>query len=143
MAREYIPVALDRLVRIRARHRCEYCQSPADVSSAPFCLDHIFPISLGGASDEANLALSCSFCNLAKGDRTEAIDHETLARVAFFHPRRQVWNEHFRWSEDGLSIVALTLTGQVTLAALGLNRIELQNLRRVLVRCELHPPTGE
>jgi len=69
MAREYIPVAVERLVRQRAKERCEYCQSPSGVSSAPFSLDHIHPESLGGASDESNLALSCSFCNFAKGDR--------------------------------------------------------------------------
>lgn len=140
MARPYIPVAIERLVKSRARHRCEYCQSPSSISSAPFSLDHIHPDSLGGANDEANLALSCSFCNSAKGDRTDAIDPETSTRVLLFNPRRQVWSEHFRWSDDFLDILALTPTGRATLAALGLNRAELRNLRRVLVRCELHPP---
>lgn len=143
MAREYISVAIERLVKIRARHRCEYCQSPAAISSAPFSLDHIYPHSLGGASDEGNLALSCSFCNSAKGDRTCAIDPETSADIALFHPRRQSWSEHFRWSSDFLDIIALTPTGRATLAALGLNRAELRNLRRVLVRAELHPPDDE
>ena len=143
MAREYIPVALERLVKTRARHRCEYCQSPAAISSAPFSLDHIYPFSLGGASDEDNLALSCSFCNSAKGDRTDAIDPETSADIALFHPRRQNWSEHFRWSADFLDIIALTSTGRATLAALGLNRAELRNLRRVLVRAELHPPDDD
>ncbi len=143
MARPHIPVAVGRLVRQRARERCEYCQSPAGVASAPFSLDHIHPDSLGGTSDEDNLALSCSFCNLAKGDKTHALDPETGDRVALFHPRRQRWSEHFRWSEDFLSIIALTPTGRVTLVSFGLNRAELQNLRRVLFRSELHPPQDE
>jgi len=143
MAREYIPVAVERLVRRRAQERCEYCQSPSDVSSAPFSLDHIFPESLGGTSDEDNLALSCAFCNLTKGDRTHALNPETGLRVALFHPRQQRWSDHFCWSEDFSMIMALTATGRATVAALRLNRPELQNLRRVLVRSEQHPPQGD
>ena len=140
MRREYVPVATERQVRRRARERCEYCQSPASVSSAPFCIDHIHPVSLGGATEEANLAPTCSFCNLGKSDRTHAPDPETGDLAALFHPRRQRWSEHFRWSEDFLSIIAATPTGRATIAALSLNRVELQNLRRVLVRSDLHPP---
>ncbi len=140
MAREYIPVAVERLVRERANHRCEYCQSPSNISSAPFSLDHIYPDSLGGSSDENNLALACSFCNLAKSDKTHALDPETEHLIAIFHPRQDIWSEHFRWNEEGLSVVAFTPTGRATLLALGLNRVELQNLRRVLMRSELHPP---
>lgn len=143
MAREYIPVAVERLVRHRARERCEYCRSSAGVSSAPFSIDHIHPVSLGGPSEEANLALACSFCNLSKGDRTHAPDPATGDLVALFDPRRQRWSEYFGWSEAFLSIVAATPTGRATTAALSLNRVELQNLRRVLARSELHPPGDE
>lgn len=140
MARPYIPVAVERAMRQRARERCEYCQSPSAIASAPFSLDHIHPDSLGGSSDESNLAFSCSFCNGAKGDKTHAPDPETGLPCPLFHPRRDRWSDHFQWSEGALSIVALTPVGRATLAALGLNRVELQNLRRVLVRSEIHPP---
>lgn len=33
-------------------------------------IDHILPKSLGGSDDLDNLALTCSFCNYAKHDRT-------------------------------------------------------------------------
>ena len=141
MAREYIPVAIERLVRQRAHERCEYCQSPSSIASAPFTLEHIHPASLGGASDANNLALACAFCNLTKGDRTDALDPETGVHTSLFHPRLHHWRDHFGWSADFLSIIGLTPTGRATIAALGLNRIQLQNLRRVLVRSDQHPPS--
>ena len=143
MRRPYIPVATERLVRERAKHRCEYCQSPAQITSAPFCLDHIHPHALGGASTQENLALSCPFCNSSKGDRTAAIEVQSGETVTLFHPRTQIWSEHFEWSDDGLMILARTPIGLVTIAALGLNRIELCNLRRALIRFGVHPPTND
>lgn len=143
MAREYIPVAVERLVRERAYQRCEYCLSPATITSAPFSIEHIHPLARGGSNAEDNLALSCAWCNLSKGSFIDAIDSTTRLRVALFHPRRDLWQEHFRWSENSEEIAALTAVGRVTIATLKLNRSELQNLRRVLVRSELHPPDEE
>ena len=80
-------------------------------------------------------------CNLAKGARIDAVDPVTGQRVAFFNPRDDKWNDHFQWSEDFLEVEARTATGRVTILALDLNRRKLQNLRRVLIRSELHPPT--
>ncbi len=143
MKRPYIPVAIERLVRERAKQRCEYCQSPALITSAPFCLEHIHPHALGGSSTLSNLALSCPFCNSSKGDKTGALDAQCGETATLFHPRLQLWNEHFKWSDDGLTIEARTSVGRVTIATLQLNRVELQNLRRALIRFEVHPPTDE
>jgi len=143
MARAYIPVATERLVRERAHEQCEYCRAPAHIASAPFSIEHIQPLARGGDSLESNLALSCLNCNLAKGSRTHASDATTGATVAIFHPRRDRWSEHFGWSEDFLSVTALTPTGRATIDALGLNRRQLQNLRHVLIRSELHPPPDD
>lgn len=47
--------------------RCQYCGS----DKGPFDIDHIVPISKGGAFDnEENLLTSCISCNRAKGVKT-------------------------------------------------------------------------
>lgn len=140
MAREYIPVALDRQVRERASGRCEYCRCRADYSTETFCVEHIFPIAKGGATSEANLALSCSGCNLSKGTRTEGFDEITQSPAPLFHPRHHTWSDHFAWSHDDLLVVPLTPTGRVTSAALKMNRPGVRNLRRLLILDSLHPP---
>jgi 5-methylcytosine-specific restriction endonuclease McrA len=59
MSREYVPVALRRLVSDRARGYCEYCQSPGQVALESLIIEHIFPISRGGKTVAENLALAC------------------------------------------------------------------------------------
>src|SRR5262249_47721993 len=41
--------------------------------------------------------------------------------MPLFHPRTQIWAEHFSWSQDGLRIVGLTPIGRATVAALHLD----------------------
>jgi hypothetical protein len=41
MARTYIPIAIDRAVRERARYFCEYCRAPDDFNTDPFSIEHI------------------------------------------------------------------------------------------------------
>lgn len=143
MASEYIPVALERLVVERARGRCEYCRLPEAFSSGSFEIEHIQPRSLGGATDADNLALSCGGCNGFKGVKVSGLDPKTEELAVLFHPRQDVWREHFRWSEDSLSLEGITPKGRVTIVALRLNRVGLTNLRRLLVLDEKHPPVEE
>jgi hypothetical protein len=56
-----------------------------------------------------------------------------------FNPRRQLWKQHFSWSEDFLQIIGRTPTGRATVEALHLNRPELVNLRRALLLIDEHP----
>jgi hypothetical protein len=88
----------------------------------------------------SNLALACRGCNLYKSDKTTAIDPISNRTVPLFHPRRQQWNDHFSWNQDGTQIVGLTPIGRATVAALNLNREGLVNLRRTLHQCGEHPP---
>jgi hypothetical protein len=51
-----------------------------------------------------------------------------------FHPRRQRWSRHFRWSADGLHLEGLTRVGRATVERLALNhwrQIQAQARRRV------------
>ena len=140
MASEYMPVALAREVRTRARNRCEYCQTPAAYAPEPFEMEHITPRALSGATDTDNLALACGGCNGYKGARTTGTDAETGEVVALFHPRRDVWSEHFAWSDDFLFVIGSTARGRATIEVLQTNRTNLRNLRWLLATQNLHPP---
>lgn len=67
------------LVRERAGHRCEYCQTHQDDSPlAALHIEHIGPIKHGGTDDEENLYLTCIDCNFHKGPNLTGIDPLTL-----------------------------------------------------------------
>lgn len=122
--------ALRRRVEHRARQRCEYCRAPQAISGYRFHLEHIVPAAKGGSDAFANRALACATCNLAKGDRQTALDPDTGVEVPLFHPRKQAWQEHFRWAEDRETLVGRTPTGRATIIALSLNSELRKQARR-------------
>jgi len=44
-------------------------------------------------------------------DQIHDIDPQSKEEVPLFHPRKQKWQEHFRWREDGIYINGLTAIG--------------------------------
>ena len=84
-------------------------------------VDHLIPKKAGGKSSEENLCLACPSCNRAKSGQTHAPDPLSEQIVPLFNPNTQNWFEHFRWSEDGTLIMALTPCGRATVLALQLN----------------------
>jgi len=140
MTHVYIPRELRNRVAEQARHRCGYCLTPAALIGAPLEIEHLIPISLGGLTAEENLWLACSFCNNLKGNRIAARDPISGEIVPLFNPRRQVWAEHFAWSDEGTHILGLTKTGRATVLALSLNRSSLVFTRTVWIEVGLHPP---
>ncbi|QPB09571.1 hypothetical protein CPT_Sycamore_031 [Streptomyces phage Sycamore] len=44
--------------------KCAYCNAPAEH------LDHVVPLSRGGADKESNMVPACAPCNLSKGAKT-------------------------------------------------------------------------
>ena len=122
---------------LRARVReldqgaCAYCRSPEELSVTAFEIDHIVPLSAGGANELDNLCLACTACNRLKGSRQEFIDSTTGAIAPLFHSRRQNWSDHFSWNQDRTEIVGLTPIGRVTIHALQMNRPPLVRLRRL------------
>jgi hypothetical protein len=131
---------LKNLVYNRANGLCEYCKSPANISSQPFVVEHIFPISKGGETFETNLALSCQGCNNHKYNKIEGLDFLTNEIVMLFNPRLDFWLNHFSWSDDTLEIIGISSVGRATIDTLKLNRQELQNLRDLLLFAGKHPP---
>ena len=115
-----ISTFLRKLVIRRASNRCEYCRLSQKGQEATFHIDHIFPVVAGGETIAKNLALACVSCSLRKSAKEKAIDPITKKEVPIFHPRNDIWNEHFAWK--GVKIEGLTPTGRATVKALNFNR---------------------
>jgi hypothetical protein len=113
----YISTSLRRLVARRAHQRCEYCLIHADDTFFGFHIDHIRSEKHGGNTTAENLAQACGPCNAYKGSDIATIQDEML--VELFHPRQQVWSEHFRFV--GEIIEGLSITGRATAALLQMN----------------------
>ena len=116
------------LVRQRADHRCEYCKiHQEDSPLAALHIEHIRPIKHGGTNDDSNLCLACIDCNLHKGPNLTGFDPLSDAVTPLFHPRQQLWDEHFRW--EGIHIVGQTEVGRTTIRVLCMNSDEQLELR--------------
>src|ERR1700730_8015509 len=133
MSKSRLRVVDLRTLMMRAGSACEYCRSPELYSMTPFAVEHVIPRSRGGQTSMDNVAWSCLGCNGYKSNKVQGRDPETGEIVPLFHPRRQVWLDHFAWSVDGTHVIGLTPTGRATIRILRLNRNGLTNLRRVLL----------
>jgi hypothetical protein len=135
-----IPVALRAQVREIDSKLCAYCHTPEALTVATFEVDHIVPVSQGGETSLDNLCLSCPSCNRHKGARQAVSDPETGESVPLYHPRHQVWTEHFAWSDDSTRLAGLTVVGRTTIEALQFNRPQMTRLRGLWITLELFPP---
>lgn len=126
-------------VKTRAKNCCEYCMSQEEYSTDTFSIEHIIPRAKGGSNHLDNLANACQGCNNRKFVSTDAVDPLTGEIVQLYHPRQDVWNEHFAWSYDFTLLVGLTPIGRATIDRLDLNRRQVMNLRHILQRSGLHP----
>jgi putative hemolysin len=121
-----------RQVRQRAGERCEYCRLPDSADEWPFHVDHIIARVHGGTNDLSNLSWSCTQCNLHKSSNIASVDAESGHRVDLFHPRSDVWSDHFVIQSDG-RIDGLTPTGRATARLLDMNGSPQLELRRELI----------
>src|SRR6266404_5302545 len=133
-------VLLRRQAVERARECCEYCYSQRRFSSSPFSIEHVIPRARDGTSDLNNLALACQGCNNHKYNHATGFDPVSGEEVQLYHPRRDIWSEHFTWTADLTEMVGLTARGRATIMRLRLNRPEVVALRRILAANRLHPP---
>jgi hypothetical protein len=133
-----IPISLRRLVIHRSGDRCEYCGLSQAGQVATFHIDHIIPEVAGGSTTADNLALACVSCSLRKGARQLIKDPVTGEMVLIFHPRQQIWKEHFDWND--VEVVGLTVVGRATIDALSLNRPIMSAIRAEERFFNRHPP---
>lgn len=133
--------SLSRHVRERAGERCEYCQLPEAAAETPFQLDHIIAQQHGGSTDLDNLAWACFYCNKHKGPNLAGIDPQTRLLARLFHPRRDTWQEHFRW--EGPQLIGKTPEGRATVEVLDINRPLIVARRTALIAEGIFlPPSG-
>jgi len=115
-------------VRERAGNRCEYCKLHQENSPlAVLHVEHILPKFHGGSDDLDNLALACIDCNLHKGPNLTGIDPQTNRVTELFHPRHQLWENHFAWR--GSYLVGKTPVGRTTIRVLSMNSEDQLALR--------------
>ncbi len=141
--RPKVGTELRNAVRQRAKVFCEYCHAAELWQYVEFTIDHIVPLAAGGATTLENLALVCFSCNRRKWDRLGAIDPETDREERLFDPRKELWNDHFAWSSDGITLVGMTSTGRATVIALELNRDRIRQIRAADVQAGRHPPADD
>jgi hypothetical protein len=103
----------------RAANRCEYCFVPQSARRLTFNIDHIVASEHQRNDHPDNLCFCCPQCNRKKGPNLAGLDPATQAIVPLFHPRQQIWAEHFRI--NGPLIVGLTPTERATVAVLDFN----------------------
>jgi hypothetical protein len=135
----YISVELQRRVRERFSNYCAYCRTAEALTATTFEFEHIIPTSAGGDTAFENLCLACPMCNRHKSDHLLASDPVTQTEVPLFDPQKQVWRDHFSWSDDGTQVVGLTPTGRATVAAFKMNRPQMIRVRRMWVAMNEHP----
>jgi hypothetical protein len=138
-----VSIEIQEFVRQRAAGLCEYCHTQECWQYVRFTVDHVVPLSKGGTDDQTNLALACFHCNRRKSNHMTAIDSETGDEAALYNPRKHIWQDHFIWSVDGLSIIGLTSIGRATVTALEFNRERVLNIRSADGAVNRHPPVGD
>jgi hypothetical protein len=135
-----ISSAVKRQVAARANYCCEYCKTQERLIGMPLVVDHIIPTSVGGDSNLNNLAAACYRCNEFKGAKTSGLDPFSGEDAALFHPRIQLWTEHFFWTEQGLYIRGKTSIGRTTVEMLQLNNPYVTESRKIWIAEDWHPP---
>jgi hypothetical protein len=130
--------SLERLVRLRARERCEYGELPKALSRLLFEVDHVIARKHGGLTVQSNLCLACFACNHHKGANIAGIDPVTQKITSLFHPRRHRWRYHFRW--DGPLRGGRTAIGRTTVAVLEINLARRVMFRQALIDEGVFPP---
>lgn len=131
MPQVYIPTELRWLVRERASEACEYCRVREVFSFFVHEVDHIVARQHGGETVETNLALACIFCNKLKGTNLSSVDPANGEVARLFHPRRDVWHQHFVLRDE--FIEPLTAEGRATARLLQFNTETRRMERQVLI----------
>ena len=136
----YLPTDLHERLLEADNHCCAYCRTTESNTGQPMTVDHILPQAEGGDTTFENLCFACRRCNEYKGITVSAQDPLTGETEPLFHPRQQVWADHFQWDESGTLLVGLTAVGRATIVALKMNNSIIVYARRRWVSVGWHPP---
>jgi hypothetical protein len=132
-----ISADLRQRVSERAQGRCEYCLLHQDFSIYTHEVDHIIAQKHDGQTTADNLALSCLSCNRHKGTDLTTFDPAKGEIAPIFHPRTQVWTEHFILKNG--SINGITPPGRATAKLLMFNTPNRILERQLLIDQNCYP----
>jgi hypothetical protein len=118
------------LVAVRAEGVCEYCHFPEAASELPFHADHVIAEKHAGSTEASSLAWACFSGNLRKGPNIAGLDPITADLTRLFHPRIDVWTEHFEW--QGPWLRGKSPVGRTTIAVLEINHPDSLAVREAL-----------
>lgn len=104
---------------------------PQTFYRVPFQIDHIIAKQHGGETVIENLALSCFHCNTCKGPNIGGIDPESGKLIRLYHPRRDLWEQHFRWV--GPTLIGLSAIGRTKIGVLAINDPDYVAVRQALL----------
>ena len=127
-----------QFVRERAGGCCEYCLLALVSKTVPFHIDHIIPVKHGGLDDIDNLSLACFNYNAYKSHDLTGFDPATGEIIRLYHPRLQVWTQHFTLQDD-MQIAGRTPEGRSTVRVLQINLVERVESRRALAEINEYP----
>ena len=127
-----------QLVINRAKECCEYCRLPANAGTVEFHIDHIIPRKHDGTDTIDNLCFACFHCNLYKSHDLTGFDPETGEISRLYHPRNQVWGEHFKIVTESL-VTGKSSEGRTTVNVLKMNLEERVESRQVLADIDEYP----
>jgi len=128
---------IKKVVKERAKSRCEYCRIQEDDSFLTFEIEHIVSQKHGGGDELENLAYACPQCNQFKG--TDLItfldDYDNI--VTLFNPRKQDWFEYFEVLEG--EIIGKNKVAKATIKLLKINATERIIIREILMKANRYP----
>ena len=127
-----------QIVRERAGSCCEYCRLAFISKTVPFHIDQIIPVKHNGTDDVENLCLACYACNAYKSHDLTGFDPATGEITRLYHPRTQLWTEHFVLQDD-MQIMGLTPEGRTTVRVLQINLEERVESRQALAEIGEYP----
>lgn len=132
--------SLELLIKQRANFCCEYCLLPDSCEIKAFQIDHIIAEKHLGLTNPENLAYSCPSCNMFKDSNIAGFDPDRADQVpiALFHPRRDIWKEHF--VIHGSYIQGISASGRATVFVLRINSENPLTIRHSLLDEGLYPP---
>jgi hypothetical protein len=108
---------------------------PQSLTILPHELDHIIAQQHHSPTEPENLCIACALCNARKGPNLSGIDPRTGLLTRLFHPRQDVWSEHFRY--ENAVLLGLTDVGRTTVEVLGINNADRLVTRRLLIEAGL------
>jgi len=96
-----------------------------------FHVEHIIARQHLDDERDMNLCLACAHCNLHKGLNVASVLRETREIVSLFHPRQQLWENHFLVN-DGV-MYGRTRIGEVIVRLLRMNDDDQLQIRKALI----------